>query len=151
MSVLREGKPTSLKEWEQQMSSLKQLQETLDRRQELSRSLESAGGSPSPDEQATLRQDVQETDKLRDALASQRKVLELADLDTQYRDMERKKGQLYDSYTRAFGTAKQGAEAQRVRTHLQQMYENRVAAQKMGSAKASQQAAGILKEIQRIK
>jgi hypothetical protein len=150
-SQLERKKPASLEEWQEQMASLNRLETVLAHRQSLQTDLASTGESATPEELGTLQQDSQEAQKLREALESQRKNLELAQMENQYRDMERKKGQLYDSYTRAFGTPKQGAEAQRLRAHLQHMYENRVAAQKMGSAKASQQATGILKEIQRIK
>jgi hypothetical protein len=63
----------------------------------------------------------------------------------------RKRVELLDAYTRAFGTPRQGAEADKLVAHLRQMRENRLAAQKKGGAQAAAQAASLAAEIEKTR
>jgi hypothetical protein len=74
----------------------------------------------------------------------------LAELDNQYREMDRQRRQLMDAYTRAFGTPRQRPEGEKLYIHLHQMNENRTEAQHLGSEQAAGQAAGLQKEMDRL-
>lgn len=133
------------------MDLQKGLYQTITLRQALLQELTQLGELASVEESAAIQADIAEAQRIREALQSQRQALDLADLEARYHKMSEKRAQLLDSYTRAFGTPKQALESARLTGHLQQMYENRLAAQKLGSDKAAGQAAALLKEIERIK
>lgn len=146
-----QAKPSSVAEWERAMDLQKGLYQTITLRQALLQELTQLGELASVEESAAIQADIAEAQRIREALQSQRQALDLADLEARYHKMSEKRAQLLDSYTRAFGTPKQALESARLTGHLQQMYENRLAAQKLGSDKAAGQAAALLKEIERIK
>ena len=147
---LRQKKPGSLAEWEQQMASLQRWEELLHRCQTLHGELAETGEGAPASETAALQQGFQEIQTLRAALEGQRQALRLAELDNQYREMDRQRRQLMDAYTRAFGTPRQRPEGEKLYIHLHQMNENRTEAQHLGSEQAAGQAAGLQKEMDRL-
>ena len=147
---LRQKKPGSLAEWEQQMASLQRWEELLHHRQTLHGELAETGEGAPASETTALQQGFQEIQTLRAALEGQRQALRLAELDNQYREMDRQRRQLMDAYTRAFGTPRQRPEGEKLYIHLHQMNENRTEAQHLGSEQAAGQAAGLQKEMDRL-
>jgi hypothetical protein len=146
-----EVKPSSLAEWERAMDLLKRFDETVARRQALLQEMAQLGEPPSTEESAAIQNDVAEGQRIRDALQSQRRALDLADLDARYREMDRQRKRLLDSYLGAAGTPRQRAEGERYALHLHQMWENRTAADNLGSDQAKGQAATLQKDIERVK
>jgi hypothetical protein len=145
------ARPASLKDWQGQADSLKRWEESLGQRRNLHSQLVAEGEPPSPPEVAALDKDLQESGDARKTLEGMRQELQLLQLDNEYKDMERKRMQLLDSFTRAFGTPKQKSEAARLLDHLQLMHKNRTAAVELGSKDAAAQLARLLKELERIK
>lgn len=144
-------KPSSVAEWESAMDLQKRLYETVTHRQALLQELTQLGEPAPAEESAAIQNDVAEGQRIRDALQSQRRALDLADLDARYGEMDRNRKQLMDSYTRAFGTPRQRAEGEKLALHLHQMWENRTAADNLGSDRAKGQAATLQKDIERLK
>jgi hypothetical protein len=143
-------KPGSFPEWEQQMTSLGRWEQTLNRQQSLHRELEGMGEPVAAADVAVLQQGFEEIQTLRGALEGQRQALQLADLDNQYQLMDRARRQLTDAYTRAFGTARQRPEGEKLFLHLHEMRQNREAAQKLGSDQALGQGASLAKDMERL-
>jgi len=144
------GKPGSLPEWQQQMTSLGRWEQILNRQQSLHRELEGLGQPVAAADAVVLQQGFEEIQTLRGALVGQRQALQLADLDTQYQVMDRARRQLTDAYTRAFGTPRQRPEGEKLFLHLHQMRQNREAAQQLGSDQALGQGAGLAKDMERL-
>jgi TonB family protein len=147
---LRQKKPGSLAEWEQQMAFLQRWEELLHRCQTLHGELAETGEGAPASETAALQQGFQEIQTLRAALEGQRQTLRLVELDNQYREMDRQRRQLMDAYTRVFGTPRQRPGGEKLYIHLHQMNENRTEAQHLGSEQAAGQAAGLQKEMDRL-
>jgi hypothetical protein len=143
-------KPSSISEWERTMSLLERFDETVRSREALVQEMVQLGESPPTGESAAIQNDLVEGQRVRAALESQRRALDLADLDARYREMDRKRTQLWDSYTRAVGTPKERVEGEKLALHLHQMYQNRTAASDLGSDQAKGQAANLNKEIERL-
>ena len=143
-------KPSSLSEWEQQNAALARWEELLHHRQTLHSELAETGEVAPASETAALQQGFEEIQTLRAGLEGQRQALRLAELDNQYREMDRQRRQLMDAYTRAFGTPRQRPAGEKLYIHLHQMNENRTEAQHLGSEQAAGQAAGLQKEMDRV-
>jgi len=143
-------KPGSLSEWEQQNAALARWEELLHHRQTLHSELAETGEVAPASETAALQQGFEEIQTLRAGLEGQRQALRLAELDNQYREMDRQRRQLMDAYTRAFGTPRQRPAGEKLYIHLHQMNENRTEAQHLGSEQAAGQAAGLQKEMDRV-
>jgi len=144
-------KPASLKQWETQMDLLKRWDESLSRIQNLHLQMAAEGEPATPAEVTALAKNLQEARDAQKTLENMRRELQLVEMDNDYKEMERTRLQLLDSYTRAFGTTNQRREAARVLAHLELMYKNRTAAVEMGSKEAAAQAARLLKELERVK
>jgi hypothetical protein len=130
---------------------LKQWEGTIQRRRELLRTIASLGEALPAAAQTTLSEEADEIQKRRAALAQGRGALVEAGLTAEYRDMERERSRLLDAYTRSFGTPKQREAVIQLTAHLQRMYDNRMAAQKLGSKTAATQAAEVQRLIDRVR
>jgi len=149
-------KRNSLADWERHNGLVKRWEGLLAQRATLYAELSTAGEPAAPEEATSLEKDREELQALRQALAGEYQHLELAALNSEYQELEKKKIQILDAYTRAFGTPQQRMKAERLLEHLQRMYENRQAAQKLATdpaagQAAAAQAAALLKEMERIR
>jgi hypothetical protein len=145
-----QAKPFNVREWDGAMDLLKRFDETVGRRQALVEEMTELGEPAPAEESAAIQNDAAEGQKIRGALQSQRRGLDLTDLDARYREMDQKRKQLFDNYARAFGTARQRGEGEKLVLHIYQMYENRRAARGLGSEQAKGQAAALQKDMERF-
>ena len=135
-------------EWTQQADALAQWEANLRERLSL-RGKAAASSTPldafDPDGESRA------IELRRKALAQDRQQLELLQINSDFKDMERRKTTLLDAYPRAFGTSTQRDAAAKLIDHLRAMQVNRNAAQKAGSAAAAAQIAQLAREIERIR
>lgn len=150
LSQSKRLKPTTKIEWEREMKQLSRCDEILDYRQVLQQELQTLGASAPAADISGLQAEKQEISGIRKRLESAKQQLDLAQLNNEYREMERKRLTLLDAYTRSFGTSQQRLERDRLLAHLQRMVENRRAAQENGYDQAASQAEKLTKEMGRI-
>jgi hypothetical protein len=142
------GAAKTLAEWQQQTEALKQWDANVRERARLREQLAAAGESVDP---VDTDGELNAIDTRRAALASDRRRLELASLNVEYGNLERRRIALLDAYTRAFGTAGERESAARLIDHLRAMQTNRMAAQQAGAAGAAAQIDVLGREITRIR
>lgn len=82
---------------------------------------------------------------------SDRKRLQLAQLNNEYHEMEKRRIKLIGAYTQSAGTPQQGAALNAVMAELQSMIRNRNAAKDLGYAAAVKQVAQIEAELASLK
>lgn len=150
-SVLQQQPPSTLTEWQQRSEALSKYKNLLTHRQTLYSILESAEEPMPAAELTKLQEEVRWADELAGTLSRDRQRLELLQLDTEYRAMERRRGQLLDAYTRAFATPNERQTLATLLQHLQRMQENRAVAQQMGYGPASRQAAELQQQIEKLR
>lgn len=143
--------PASLAEWERKREALGEYRRVLAERQALFGQLQAGGQTPPAAELERLKEELNYADSVERLLAGQRQKLQLAQIDANYRDMERKRAQLLDAYTRAFGSAQERPALQTLISHLERMLENRTAAEGLGEGAAAAQASRLRTEIDKLK
>jgi hypothetical protein len=78
------------------------------------------------------------------------KQIQLGQVEGEFRKMEILHKRLQDTYTRAFGSAKERPALQALVSNLQRMYENRLATEKLGNPGAGAQATRLHSEIEKL-
>jgi len=150
---LRVGSPApkNRAEWNDRAAALERWEANLAGREELLKQVAAEGDTTAAAAQAGLAEERHQLVGQRDALAQDQRRVDLTELDSEYRALDRQRVHLLDAYTRVFGSATQAQAADALLTHLQRMQENRLAAQKLGSSTAPAQAAKIKAEMDRIR
>jgi len=143
------AKVSKLSDWTDQMARIDQARQLLDQEEQLRKELVELGGEPSVPDTTALK--LQRVESLTKTLDSRRSALALVELETQYRELERRSVALTDLYTKAFGTETHGQAATQLVQQLVRMRENRLKAQALGSATASAQATDLQRKISRIR
>jgi len=136
---VRQKPPSSLAEWHQRSESLARYTTLLDERQRLFAKLHEDNEAPSPDDMKTLNDSRAEIGTVNQALEQSHRRLQLADLNSQYGQLTKKRAQKLDAYTRAFGTNKERAALQDLNAVLGQIVTNREQAAALGDKTAATQ------------
>jgi hypothetical protein len=149
MAEVQAQKASGLAGWRKHEASLAQVRRLLEEKAPLYDERAGLGQVQSNEESTRLAQQRRRLDSLRADLESQRQALGRLKIDEDYRAMDRKLTAQRDVYTRVFGTATFAAEANKYLVLLQQMYDNRLQADRNGSPTAAGEADALLKEIER--
>jgi len=139
--------PAELQKFADALARYRQL---LQERDSLYSRLESAGNAVPGSGRDELLQENQEANGYAEALESARPHVQRAGLNSEYREMLRRRSQLLDAYTRAFGTSEERHALQALITHLKRMTENRKDAAKLGDANAEREAVQNEREIEKL-
>jgi len=150
-AVLEQQPPATLPEWEQRSQSLKDYRRLLDERRPLYAALEKEGEAGLSADLEKWQQELKDTERLKDSLAREQQTIQLARLSAEYRDMARKRAQLLDAYTRGFGSAQERPALQALIAHLEQMRQNRTAAQQLGDSAAATELSRLQAEIDKFR
>lgn len=142
-------KATALNKAELQRRSdlLKRRQGAVDAADELIRQFEAAGGTAAPADAQWSKQARQRLTILEAGIETDQQKLAAADLEDQFKSMELKRKQLDAAYIGAFGSPRERAALDALKAQIRTMYENRVAAAKLGNRTASARAAQLLKDL----
>jgi hypothetical protein len=138
----------TLADWKQQGEALTQWEANVRERTRIRRQVTSAGESV---EAFDAEAELKAIESRRGAIEQDRQRIELAQLNADFKGLERRKIALLDAYTRAFGTPAQADSTSRLIDHLRTMQANRMAAQKAGQTGTAGQIAQINKEIERFR
>jgi hypothetical protein len=149
-SSVRGKKAANLEELENQLALLDQCQAIVDHRQSLQVELTTYGDSGLVSGFPDPKAELEEIHSLRDQLERQRSGFQSIQLNNDFKEMENKRIQLLDKYTRATDPSQQRLEAGRLIEHLKRMIENRQQAQKLGNTQAAAQTTRFQKDIERI-
>ena len=136
---VRQQQPVTVGEWQQRSEGLVKYSALLDERQALLNKLQSEQESPSPEGVKLMSDGKAEIEAAKTALEKGHQQIELADATIQYAQLTKKRGQLLDAYTRAFGTAKERPTLQDLISVLGQMVTNRDRAAGLGDKAAPAQ------------
>lgn len=150
-AVLEPPPPATLLEWERRSQSLKDYRRLLDERRPLYAVLEKEGEANIAGELDKLQQEMKDTGRLEGSLAGERRAIQLAELNAEYREMTRKRAQLLDAYSRGFGSAQERLALQALIAHLERMRQNRVAAQNLGDSVAANDIPRLQAEIDKFR
>ena len=146
------GQPVaSLPEWERKSQTLTDYRRLLDERQSLFSQLQTVGEPASTDDVEKMKEEVRYSESLNASLISERQKLQLVQINADYGNMERKRSQLLDAYTRAFGSAKERPALQELIGHLERMVGNRAEAERLGDATAATQISRLRTEVEKLK
>lgn len=148
---LRGRKAAHISEWEQRRQTAMRYNQLLTEQKNTYDELASNSAAMSPAATRALEQQTREAAALVAAIETERGGIAALELSAQYQAMQRKRIQLQTAYMAAFGTSGADAAMQVLVGHLQQMYENRMAAEQAGSKSAHAQAAQLLKDIQKFR
>lgn len=151
LAGVKARKLSVLAQWREHDAKLAQVRRLLEEKVSLHDERARLGQAQSGEEVARLTQQRQRLESLIAALDTQRIALGRMQIDEDYRAMDRRLAAQFDIYTRAFGTPSFTVEANRYLILLQQMYDNRLQANKNGSPTAAGQAAALLKKMERTK
>jgi hypothetical protein len=151
LKTLLQGKPSTLADWQHLSQTLDEYRRLLYEQQTLHQAIAGSGDTVSPTELAQLQQDFRDAEAMGQSLSRDRQQLQVAQLNAEYRELERKRIQLLDSYTKAFGSAQERPALQALIAHLERMYDNRMSAQQLGNTAASSQAVHLRSEIDKFK
>ncbi len=143
--------PSSLAEWQQRSDNLDKYSTLLDERQKLLDELQNEKEVPSPDDVKNLTESRAEIQTVRASLQSQKQQIELADLNSQFAQLSKKRAQLLDAYSRAFATPKEAAAKQDLIAVLNQIVTNRDQAAGLGDTAAANQLAKCRAEAEKYK
>jgi len=146
-SQLKQKPPSTLPEWNARSETLDRYTQVLLERQRLYAVLRENGQAASSSDIALLENQTRQASQLRQKLDEDRQRVQLGELDNLYRQMDRKRVQLEDSYVRAFATAQEATAKQAVLLHLEKMKANRLEAQQKGEAAAAVQLKRVDAEI----
>lgn len=136
---VRQKPPSSLDEWQQRTDSAAKYSTLLDERQRMFARLQEDNEAPSPDDMKNLNESRVELDTVNQALEQGHHKLQIADLNSQYGQLTKKRAQKLDAYMRAFGTSKEKAARQDLIAVLDQIVTNREAAAGLGDKTAAAQ------------
>lgn len=150
-TVLEQPPPSALAEWERRSQSLEDYGRLLDERRPLYAALEKEGETGVAGELDKLQQELKDTGRLKASLARSRQEIQVAELNTDYREMTRKRAKLLDAYTRGFGSAQEKPALQALIAHLEQMRQNRTAAQQLGDSAAATELSRLQAEIDKFR
>ncbi len=139
----------TLADWQARHDAATRWVTNVRKRQEVLRTLSSLDVGTV--EEAPLAAELRTAEAQIASLDMERAQIQLTELRAVYTSMRQKRLQLIDAYTRAYGTGQQRPAAQQLLVHLQRMYENRMAAAKLGDAKATAEAATLQREIERLR
>ena len=148
---VRQKAPSSLAELQQRYESLAKYSTLLGERQRLLIELKSENEAPSPEDYKYLDESRAEIETVRKALDNGHQQLELADLTSQYGQLTRKRAQMLDAYSRAFGTPKERAALQDLVAVLGQLITNRDRAAGLGDKMAAAQLIKCRAEAEKYK
>lgn len=138
-------------ELQQRYESLAKYSTLLGERQRLLIELKSENEAPSPEDYKYLDESRAEIETVRKALDNGHQQLELADLTSQYGQLTRKRAQMLDAYSRAFGTPKERAALQDLVAVLGQLITNRDRAAGLGDKMAAAQLIKCRAEAEKYK
>lgn len=142
--------PATVTEWQRRSEALARYQRVLQEREILCSDLQAAGEPVPETDLEKLNQEEQEATHYGEALERDRQRAQLGEVNSEYREMGRRRVQLLDAYTKAFGTPQERPALQALIAHLRRMSENRRTASKLGSATAANEAAQIEREIDKL-
>jgi hypothetical protein len=142
--------PTTLSEWESRLETLNRYNQVLLQQRALLMALKDLGEPIAPAEWTELEENLRWSEDIGNRLMRVRTSLELEELNRDFRAMERERLRLLDAYTRAFNTRQEQPALEALLVHLRRMLDNRLAAERLGSEKASGQAAQLRKEIEKL-
>lgn len=148
---VRQKPPSSLAEWQERSDLLATYSTLLDSRQKLLDGLHIENESPSPEDTKFINDGRTEIAADRSTLEHSRQQIELIDLTTQYGQLTKKRAQLLDAYSRAFGTSKEKSTLQELIAVLGQIIANREQAAGHGDSSAAAQLARYRTEEEKFK
>ncbi len=148
---VRQKPPSSLAEWQQRSDSLIRYTTLLNKRQGLLNGLKNENVAPTPEDYKYMDESRAEIETVQKALELGRQQLELADLTSQYGQLTKRRAQVLDSYSRAFGTASEKAKLQDLIAVLGQMVTNRERAAELGDKTAATQLIKCRAEAEKYK
>ena len=150
-ALLPKEPSATMTDWQRRSEALAHYQQVLQAREILCSELQAAGESVPEADLEKLQQEEQEATHYGEALERDRQGLHLAEVNSEYREMGRRRVQLLDAYTKVFGTPQERPALQALIAHLERMRENRQAASSLGSATAAAEVAQIEREIQKLR
>jgi len=148
---VRQKPPSSLAELQQRYESLARYSTLLGERQKLLNGLKNENEAPSPEDYKYMDESRAEIETVRKALEDGHQQLELSDLTSQYGQMTKKRAQMLDAYSRAFGTPKEKAALQELIAVLGQLVTNRDRAAELGDKTAATQLIKCRAEAEKYK
>jgi len=148
---VRQEPPSSMAEWQKRSDSLTQYSTLLGDRQKLLDELQSENEAPSTEDVKLMNESKVEIDTCQKALEQGHQQLELADLTSQYGQLTKKRAQMLDTYSRAFGTSKEKPALQDLVAVLGQMVANRDQAAGLGDKTAAAQLIKCRTEAEKFK
>ncbi len=148
---VRQKSPSSLTEWQQRSDILVKYSTLLEERQKLLIELKNENEPPAAEDYKYLDESRAQIVTARNGLELAHQQLELADLTAQYRLLTKKRAQMLDSYTRAFGTPKERAALQELIAVLGQIVTNRDRAAGLGDKTATAQLIQCRAEVEKYK
>lgn len=148
---IRQKPPSSLAEWQQRSDILATYSTLLDIRQKLLDGLRSENEAPLPEDVKFMSESRAEIETDRKALSLGHQQIELADLTAQYSQMTRKRTQMLDAYSRAFGTARETPALHDLIAVLDQIVTNRDRAAALGDKAAATQLIQYQAETRKYK
>lgn len=150
-SQIRLPRPSSLAEWHQRLDSLAKYSAFLGERQKLLDELRLDGEAPSSQDLKFIADGNAEIATVQNALENCHQQLEIANLNSQYNQLTKKRGQLLDAYSRAFATPKERPALRDLISVLDELVSNRDAAAELGDQTAAAQLTKCRAEAERFK
>jgi hypothetical protein len=137
-------------ELEDKFTKMRQYRDLLTERENLASQL-ATEGEPVQDLRAKLAAESRNLDAVADLLETDRKRIQLDQLNASFEQMKKRKIALVDHYTRAFGSPQERSSLQALIGHMQSMLQNREQAKALGSSAAAKEASLIEAEIQKYR
>lgn len=138
-------------DWQRKSDWISKYEAALEDVRKSHKALTEAGGSPPPADVQWADEEQRGLARARQDLARARGRLALAELDARFRALELRRAQLQEAYMKGFGSGQERVLLQNLASHLQEMYRNRLEAEKAGSKTAAAQAAQLLQDIKKAR
>lgn len=146
---LEHSSTTSNATLQSKIASIEQCQQLLQEEQSLGSQLEQEG-EPMQDITSDVTSGRKELDRIAAGLSSDRKRVQLAQLNADYHEMEKRRIRLIGAYTQAAAGAQQQGALQSVLAHLHSMLQNRNEAKALGYEAAGKQISQLEAELKSI-
>ncbi len=140
----------TLEEWRKKAAGAVEYRQLLDERKNLIIQLQSEGES-TQDLVNALAAEIKNADVSTSYLDLDHKQVQILQLNTDYKIMERERLKLLDEYTRAFGSEQERSALQAVLAHLESMLRNRNATRQLGLELAGKQILQLESEIAQLR
>lgn len=142
---------TNEADWQRKTQALGDYRRLLEERQKLHATIESYGQPVPAGDADSLKQGFDYAGAARVSLDREHQQIQLLQVDSEYRDMERRRVQLLDAYTKAFASAQERPTLMALIAHLEKMHANRVTAAQLGEPGAGAELLKWRSEIDKLK